>query len=138
MVKAKKRVSRGKFVAVGVGVLAASVAFASAATLGSVSSATLGSSSATVTSCDSDGFDIGWGDFSLPKGASAFVYNKALISGISNNCDGRKFEFSVVDAEDQIIARVSDILTVNKGKSVIILPEVAVNKVRTVSMVIGA
>ncbi|MFZ1363003.1 MAG: hypothetical protein WAS05_08745 [Candidatus Nanopelagicales bacterium] len=138
MVKAKKQVSRSKLVAAGAGVLVASMVFASAATLGNVSNAALGSSSAPVASCDSDGFNIGWGDFFVPKGSSAFVYNKALISGISDTCNGQKFNFSVIDAEDQVIARVSDILTVEKGKSVIALPEVTVSKVRSVSMVIGA
>lgn len=138
MAKTKKQMSRGKLVAAGAGVLVASVAFASAATLGNVSNATLGSSDAAVGSCDSDGFDIGWGDFFVPKGSSAFVYNKALISGISDACNGQKFNFSVIDAENQVIARVSDVLTVDKGKSTITLPEVAVSKVRSVSMVIGA
>lgn len=138
MARTKKRVPRGKLVAAGAGVLAASVAFASAATLNNISSAAIGSSSATVESCDSDGFNIGWGDFFLPEGSSAFVYNKAMISDIADACNGHKFNFSIVGAEEKVLARVSNVLSINKGKSTITFPEVAVSEVRSVSMVIGA
>lgn len=83
----KLRFVLGFLTAVSVGV----AAYASAASLGGLNSGSLGAGSATVSSCDTDGFAV---EYTL----SAAKVTTATVGGINSNCGGGNMTLTLTGA----------------------------------------
>lgn len=79
-----------------------SISLAFAANLGGLNPDNLGAESGAVSSCDTDGVTVSYGDLQFQNGA--YELTEITVGGIHDDCDGMTLDVTVVDSGGSVLA----------------------------------